>query len=47
MFDMSADATKAQMDILLAAIPQERMDRIAELQQFFDENSSFPSGLKI
>jgi hypothetical protein len=47
MFDKSADATKAQMDILLAAIPQERMDRIAELQQYFDENSSFPRALKM
>lgn len=43
MLDLVGDATNHQVDVLLAILPQERKDRIAELQAFFDENGSFPS----
>jgi hypothetical protein len=48
IFEHAADATRAQMDILLAVLPEERTERIAELQAYFNENKSFPtSGPKL
>jgi hypothetical protein len=47
-FDFDAPATGEQFDILLRAVPEERMAHIQELQTYFDEHRSFPSkGLRL
>lgn len=43
MFEYAADATKRQLEILLEKLPEERKERIAELQAYYNENKGFPS----
>jgi hypothetical protein len=43
MFEYAADATKRQLEILLENLPEERRERIGELQAYYNENKDFPS----
>lgn len=40
-FDRAADATRQQIEILIAALPQERRDHVAELSASYDQGGAF------